>query len=62
MIKASNLVDMKKKVIKQVFSVDGNELTLRLTPETALKLAQHIDEALEDYDFDKRLQVSKKGA
>ncbi len=62
LIELDNKVDTKKKKVTQYFTVDGNNLKLRLTPETALKLAEFIDESLMDYDYEKRLTKSKKDA
>lgn len=59
-IQAYNEVDKKKKKIKEVFTVGHESVSIRLTPETALKLAEFIDKELEDYDYEKRLQKSKK--
>lgn len=61
-LRFSNTVDLKKKLIKEVFTIhDNNEVSVRLTPESALKLAQFIDESLEDYDFEKRRPKKRKG-
>lgn len=59
-IQAYNDVDKKNKRVKEVFTISHESIILRLTPETALKLAEFIDKELEDYDYEKRLQKSKK--
>lgn len=61
-IEVNNKEDKKNKKLIQYFTVDANNLKLRLTVETALKLAEFIDEALHEYDFEKRLTKSRKDA